>query len=112
MLLFIPACFLFMSPSLAQSDVLAIVSQGVFQGLFTSVIALLCYTKAVNLLGPGRGSAFAALVPGIVLLLAIPILDEWPGTAELLGVIIITLGMLLTLGLFQRSETKAPATAT
>jgi drug/metabolite transporter (DMT)-like permease len=73
--------------------------QGVFQGVLSAIVALLLYTRAVALLGAARGAVFAALVPTFSLLLAIPLLAEQPTPLQLLGVVFVTTGMILALGL-------------
>jgi drug/metabolite transporter (DMT)-like permease len=73
--------------------------QAVFQGVLSAIVALLLYTRAVALLGAARGAVFAALVPTFSLLLAIPLLAERPTPLQLLGVLFVTAGMVLALGL-------------
>lgn len=65
-------------------------------------IALLLYSKAVAVLGAAKGAIFGALVPTFALLLAIPIPNEIPTMFRLLGLVLVTLGMLLALELFNR----------
>ena len=72
--------------------------------MFAGVLALLFYTRAIAILGAAKGSVFGALVPATALLLAYPILDEVPSTIELLGLILVTLGMTIALGLFARQK--------
>jgi len=76
-----------------------IVIQAVFQGVLSAVVALLCYTRAVAILGAARGAVFAALVPPFSLLLAIPLLREIPTHLQIAGVVFVTAGMVLALGL-------------
>lgn len=73
--------------------------QAIFQGVLSAIVALLLYTRAVALLGAARGAVFAALVPTFSLLLAIPLLGELPTPLQLLGVLFVTAGMVLALGL-------------
>jgi drug/metabolite transporter (DMT)-like permease len=77
-----------------------IVFQGAFQGIGTAILALVFYTRAVGALGAARGSVFAALVPAVVVLLAIPVLGEVPGLFECAGIAIVSAGMIVTLRLY------------
>ena len=72
--------------------------QAIFQGIFAAVLALLFYTRSVAILGPSRGAVFSAMVPGIAVLLAYPVLGDVPSAFELAGVITVTLGVTGALG--------------
>lgn len=75
--------------------------QAVFQGIFAAVLALLFYTRSVAILGASRGAVFSAMVPGIAVLLAYPVLGDVPSAFELAGVITVTLGVTAALGLWR-----------
>jgi drug/metabolite transporter (DMT)-like permease/DNA-binding beta-propeller fold protein YncE len=74
--------------------------QAVFQGVLSALVALVFYTRSVALLGAARGAVFGALVPSFSLLFAIPILGEIPTRLQIVGVVVVTSGMLLVLGLY------------
>jgi drug/metabolite transporter (DMT)-like permease/DNA-binding beta-propeller fold protein YncE len=78
-----------------------IVIQVVFQGVLSALVALVFYTRSVALLGAARGAVFGALVPSFSLLFAIPILGEIPTRLQVVGVVVVTAGMLLVLGLYR-----------
>jgi drug/metabolite transporter (DMT)-like permease len=99
-LLYLPAYALFAEPRVATAPLDAIVVQIVFQGILSAIVALLLYTRAVAMLGAARGAVFAALVPSLSLLVAIPLLGELPTALQLVGVVLVTLGMLGALGLY------------
>ena len=67
-----------------------------------SVLALLFFTRAVAILGASQGAIFTALIPGLTVLLAFPLLGEVPTWRELVGVVAVTGGMILALGLLRR----------
>lgn len=73
--------------------------QAIYQGILSAFLALFLYSVAVSRLGAAQGAIFAALVPGVAILLAIPVLHEIPNALELFGVLIVSLGMVLSLGL-------------
>lgn len=95
--------------ALLQASWTELLLQGGFQGICAAFLALLFYSKAVALLGAGRGAVFAALVPGTAMILAYPVLGERPQTLELAGLALVTFGMLQVLGLIRRR--RRPATA-
>lgn len=98
MVLYLPVYLLTSKSNLMQTPLDELLLQGVFQGVFASIIALLCYTRSVGLLGAARGAVFAALVPGIAVLLAYPVLGEVLGAQEIVGVGAVTIGMGIALG--------------
>ena len=56
------------------------------------------YGRAVALLGASRAASFAALVPAMAALLAIPLLGEWPAGADWLAIAVISIGVYLAGG--------------
>ena len=99
MVLYLPIYPLFGEPQIFTAPLSETLFQGLFQGLFAAVLALLFYTRAVALLGASRGAVFAALVPGFAVLMAYPALGEVPSWRELLGVAVVSAGMVAALGL-------------
>ncbi|MEM7111453.1 MAG: DMT family transporter [Chloroflexota bacterium] len=99
--LYMPPYILFGSPQLLTAPLSEVLIQAIFQGVLVAIVALLAYTRAVFILGAARGALFAALVPTVAVLLAFPILGEVPTLLELVGVITVTTGMGLALGLHQ-----------
>lgn len=69
--------------------------QLVYRGPLTGIVALLAYTRAIALLGATRTAAFTALLPLTALLLAIPVLGEWPSAGDSTGAALAALGVLL-----------------
>ncbi len=72
--------------------------QAVAHGLGAGLVAVLAYSRAAVLLGPGRAAFFGAMVPGIAPLLAIPMLGEIPTLLQLAGLIAVVAGLLLAFG--------------
>ena len=66
--------------------------QAVAHGLGAGLAAVLAYSRAAVLLGPGRASFFGALVPGAASLLAIPVLDEIPTVLQVAGLLAVVVG--------------------
>jgi drug/metabolite transporter (DMT)-like permease len=69
-------------------------AQAFFQGILGGCLAPVAIAKAVSRIGAGEAALFPALVPSGALLLAIPLLNEWPSYSESLGIMICTLGLL------------------
>ena len=104
MVLYLPAYWLWGEPHLMEAPWQDILLQAVFQGVFMAILALFFYTRAVRNLGAARGAVFAALVPGLTVLFAYPILGEAPSWLEILGVFVVSFGMVYALGLGRRAD--------
>jgi drug/metabolite transporter (DMT)-like permease len=104
LLLYVPAYAALTGATLAAAPWQEIAIQAVFQGLLSAIVALICYTRAVKMLGAARGAVFAALVPSFSLLVAIPMLHEIPTRLQIVGVLFVTAGMVLALGLYDRAK--------
>ncbi len=72
-----------------------VIVQGVVQGLLSGVIAIVLYGVAVTRLGAARASVYVALVPPLAMLIAIPVLGEWPDTAAMIGIAATAVGVAL-----------------
>jgi drug/metabolite transporter (DMT)-like permease len=77
------------------------VSQALFQGVLGGCLAPVAIAMAVSYLGATEASLFPSIVPSGALLLAIPLLNEWPTSSEILGVAICTLGLLTALNVMR-----------
>ncbi len=100
--LFFPVYLIFFDSGIPQASVSEVVFQGFFQGFLTSVVAIILYARAVVLLGAGRSAVFPTLVPVTTVILAIPVLGEFPTPFEIMGVIIVSIGMMIALGLLDK----------
>jgi drug/metabolite transporter (DMT)-like permease len=109
MALYLPGYAWFAGASIAAAPWSEILIQAVFQGVLSAVVALICYTRAVKLLGAARGSVFAALVPSLSLLVAIPALHEIPTPLQIGGALLVTAGMVLALGLYDPGKWRRSA---
>lgn len=72
--------------------------QAVAHGLGAGLVAVLAYSRAAVLLGPGRAAFFGAMVPGAASLLAIPVLGEVPTSLQVAGLSAVIAGLLLAFG--------------
>jgi drug/metabolite transporter (DMT)-like permease len=71
--------------------------QGVFQGALLGAFSIFIYTRAVVLLGAAETALFTAAVPCLTTILAIPLLSEYPSPAAIVGVVIVTIGMVVSM---------------
>lgn len=72
--------------------------QAVAHGLGAGLVAVLAFSRAAVLLGPGRAAFFGAVVPGAAALLAIPVLGEVPTGWQVAGLLAVVLGLLTAFG--------------
>jgi drug/metabolite transporter (DMT)-like permease len=105
---YIPIWWLWLDSNLAFASRSEILLQGAYQGLVPSVLGISCLNVAVRRLGANATSAFLSTVPAVAALAAIPILQEMPGLPAWIGMITVTVGILLALGVV---GTKSPAMA-
>ncbi len=89
---FLPLLFWQSGSTLLTAPYQDIILQGVFQGVISGVIAMITYTAAIRLIGPSA-SLFAALTPGIAMLIGIPLLGEQPEVIEVLAIVAICFGL-------------------
>jgi drug/metabolite transporter (DMT)-like permease len=84
MVCYLPVYFVAFDAQHLLARVDTLLWQGIFQGVLTAIAALYFYSKAVALLGSGKGAVFSVLVPPIALLLGALLLGEtitwvkWP----------------------------------
>ncbi|MEK9660779.1 MAG: DMT family transporter [Alphaproteobacteria bacterium] len=95
---YIPVWLLFLPSNLAQAPWQEIALQGVYQGIVAAVIASILIAYAARTLGGTRQAAVMSGAPALSLLMAIPLLGEVPSPISIAGVVIVTVGILITLG--------------
>ena len=98
---YLPVYFLWLPKALNAAPLSAIIMQGLYQGIFATILAMLTYLKAISILGAERCAPLLALVPIIIGLVAVPLLDE-PLTVWLMAGLV-----LVSLGAFVASRQKA-----
>lgn len=100
--LFLPIYFLFLPHNINVGNMNEAIFQAAYQGIVNSVFALLCYNRAIKLLGAATSSAFLPLIPVIATLVAIPLLNETPIPLEWLGIGLASGGVMLSTGIVGR----------
>ncbi|AOW11855.1 hypothetical protein LPB72_08735 [Hydrogenophaga crassostreae] len=76
--------------------------QVLIQGVLAGVVAVVCFTRAAELLGAARAGIFPALVPAATILIGIPVTGEWPTPPQLTGLMLVSLGLLMAMVLRPR----------
>jgi len=72
--------------------------QTIYQGILVTIVSLVFYGSAIDILGMSGGAAFGALVPALTGLFAIPLLGEWPTATDWFGILLVSAGVYLTSG--------------
>jgi drug/metabolite transporter (DMT)-like permease len=65
------------------------------QGVLNMILALWLWGSAVRTLGAAEAQRFPPLIPVVGTLLAIPLLGEWPGPFQAVGVGLIVGGLVV-----------------
>lgn len=110
-LIMIPYYLLFVGlPHWRSLPVETLVVQGLIQGGLQGAVGIVGYSHAIRVLGVSRAVLFPASVPAISILIGIPILGEIPTTEQILGVVLVTVGLLTAIGVVQRFTSRQPET--
>jgi len=97
-LIYLPIWLLFLPSSIHKAPWQEIALQGIYQGIIAAFIAGFMIAYAARTIGSTRQAAIMSGAPAMALLMAIPLLNEIPSRLSVSGVIIVTLGILMTLG--------------
>ena len=96
-------------PHLLSLPVSLLVTQVLIQGIFSQILAMLAFSQAVKLLGGGRAATFPALVPATAILLGIPVAGEWPTGSQIVGLVTVSVGLLLSIGVIRFGRRRIAA---
>lgn len=99
--IYLPVYALLLPHRILEAPIGPVVVQTIYQGIFVSIVSLYAFARAVAILGASLGASFASLVPVLAMLLAIPLLGEWPRTSDYIGIAAITFGVFLSSGAYQ-----------
>lgn len=86
--------------AIQQGRVAEITLQALVQGILSGIVATILFAIAILRLGPSRAAAFAALLPALVAILAVPVLGEVPDALALIGIIAASFGVAFASGAF------------
>jgi drug/metabolite transporter (DMT)-like permease len=71
------------------------------QGIAAGILAVLAFTRSVELLGPGRAAIFPALVPAFAMLIGLPLTGDAVSAWQWLGLSLTTFGLLYAIGILR-----------
>ena len=94
-LIFTPIYFGFLEPRLLTAPVVDVIVQVLAQGIGVAILGLFFYAEAARRLGATRAAVFGSLAPALSVILSIPLLGESPSQIVLIGVGLVTAGVLL-----------------
>lgn len=100
--LYMPIYLLFLPHNINAGNLNEAIFQAGYQGIINSVFALICYNRAIQLLGAMTSSAFLPLIPVIATVTAIPLLNEYPMPLEWIGIGLASGGVMLSTGIVGR----------
>jgi len=92
---YLPVWALALPSNIAQASWQTVLTQGLFHGLGSVILAGFFYTRCVTTLGPGPTTMIGAAVPGLAALLAWPLLGEALSPLGLLAVGVVCAGLML-----------------
>lgn len=98
LLLYVPLWLLVLPSNLTGTPWPEIALQGVYQGVVAAFIASILIAHAARMLGGMRQAAIMSGTPALAVLIAIPALAEIPSAISIIGVVIVTSGILVALG--------------
>lgn len=102
-LFFLPLWFLALPSNMHAVPWGAIAFQFAWQGGMAVIVAGFLFARAVVALGPGPTTAITSVVPALAALGAWPLLEEPLGTAGLVGVGLVCVGMVLGVAATRRA---------
>ncbi|NNE86150.1 MAG: DMT family transporter [Alphaproteobacteria bacterium] len=103
-LIYVPVWLLFLPSGLFTAPVADIALQTVVHGVFGAFLCIFGHAYAVKTIGPTRQAAVGAWVPAFALIAAIPTLGEIPTALNIVGAIVVTVGILATV--FLQGKTR------
>lgn len=92
---FLPFYILYFDP--APLPLTAWVEQAIYQGVLGGSLAIIVFAGSIRLLGSGLAGLFPALIPPLAVILAIPIAGQMPNALQILGVMIASAGLIVSL---------------
>ncbi len=95
-LLYLPVYWLWLPKGLDTVPTSMLVIQALYQGIGPTIVAMLLFLRAVDILGAERTGAVVALVPVLAGLAAVPLLDEPLSGWLIAGLALVSVGAYLS----------------
>ncbi len=105
-LVYVPVWLLFLPSGLFTAPLADIALQAVVHGVFGAFLCIFGHAYAVKTIGPTRQAAVGAWVPAFALIVAIPTLGEIPSVLNIVGAVVVTVGILATVFLQPKGSTR------
>lgn len=100
--IYVPVYLAFVGPERLMAVPFRVLGpQIIVQGVLSGVVAVVAFSRAVQLLGTSRASIFPAMVPAAAILLGVPIVGEFPTVLQGTGLVVVTTGLLVALGIIR-----------
>jgi drug/metabolite transporter (DMT)-like permease len=94
-LLYLPVYVLWLPSGLAQASWSMLLSQSLYQGVLATIVQMICYVRAVQLLGATRVGALMALVPVLAGGLAVPLFGESLTAGLVVSITLVLVGSIV-----------------
>jgi drug/metabolite transporter (DMT)-like permease len=94
-LLYLPVYVLWLPGGLADASWSMLLSQSLYQGVLATIVQMICYVRAVQLLGATRMGALMALVPVLAGGLAVPLFGEALSIGLVVSIALVLLGSVV-----------------
>jgi drug/metabolite transporter (DMT)-like permease len=94
-ILFAPIYLLVLQPNIFTAPAAAVWFQVIAQGIAVAIAGMFFYTQAVRLLGAPRAAIFGSLVPALAALIGAVFLREIPSWLTVMGIALVTAGVVL-----------------
>ena len=93
-----PIYFLFLDPVVLRLGAGDWIVQALYQCFIVGILASVLYMRSIPVLGAARTALAIAMVPVFGILLAIPVLHEFPGLLETVGIVAVIIGVAAAMG--------------
>lgn len=98
----LPSLFIFGEINFSNKTIAEITSMALLQGILIAVVALVLYSIAVREIGAAQTAAFGALTPILSLIGGFMLLNEAVFFNKIFGIILVTSGVVMASGIFER----------
>ncbi|TAH32686.1 MAG: DMT family transporter [Alphaproteobacteria bacterium] len=106
MILYLPIYSFTFGGRIFDYPVSTILFQGLYQGILTSICAILFFNSAIAIFGASGAGAAGALIPVLTVIMAAIFLGEIPSWIEVLGIFVVIGGIPFAMGLIGSRDGK------
>lgn len=95
--LYMPLYFLFFDSRLGEAPLPDLIIQALLQGIFATIVSMFAFMRVIVAFGAASTTMLTAAVPGLVTILAVPLLGEIPTPVNIAGIVLVTGGIAATI---------------